>query len=217
MKKVIFLDPTHLWNLTSHYHIMENDKYASHHDESLLARLREGDLEAFNILYDKYWSVLLDESYKRLEDLASCEEIVQDVFIELWEHCTKREIHNLGAYLFTCMKYKVFEIYKKNKRRNILIEEKHQFYEWQEAVEGDQYAEKDLKSLIEQWVANLPKKRKEIFKMRYLDGLTTKEISDLTETSQNTVQNHLSVSIQKLKKLVIQHFSILLLILFNCK
>ncbi len=217
MKKVIFLDPTHLWNLTSHYHIMENDKYASHHDESLLARLREGDLEAFNILYDKYWSVLLDESYKRLEDLASCEEIVQDVFIELWEHCSKREIHNLGAYLFTCMKYKVFEIYKKNKRRNILIEEKHQFYEWQEAVEGDQYAEKDLKSLIEQWVANLPKKRKEIFKMRYLDGLTTKEISDLTETSQNTVQNHLSVSIQKLKKLVIQHFSILLLILFNCK
>ena len=217
MKKVIFLDPTHLWNLTSHYHIMENDKYASHHDESLLARLREGDLEAFNILYDKYWSVLLDESYKRLEDLASCEEIVQDVFIELWEHCSKREIHNLGAYLFTCMKYKVFEIYKKNKRRNILIEEKHQFYEWQEAVEGDQYAEKDLKSLIEQWVANLPKKRKEIFKMRYLDGLTTKEISDLTETSQNTVQNHLSVSIQKLKKLVIQHFLTLLLILFNCK
>lgn len=217
MKKVIFLDPTHLWNLTSHYHIMENDKYASHHDESLLARLREGDLEAFNILYDKYWSVLLDESYKRLEDLASCEEIVQDVFIELWEHCSKREIHNVGAYLFTCMKYKVFEIYKKNKRRNILIEEKYQFYEWQEAVEGDQYAEKDLKSLIEQWVANLPQKRKEIFKMRYLDGLTTKEISDLTETSQNTVQNHLSVSIQKLKKLVIQHFLTLLLILYNCK
>lgn len=196
---------------------MENDKYASHHDESLLARLREGDLEAFNILYDKYWSVLLDESYKRLEDLASCEEIVQDVFIELWEHCSKREIHNVGAYLFTCMKYKVFEIYKKNKRRNILIEEKYQFYEWQEAVEGDQYAEKDLKSLIEQWVANLPQKRKEIFKMRYLDGLTTKEISDLTETSQNTVQNHLSVSIQKLKKLVIQHFLTLLLILYNCK
>ncbi|WP_172462347.1 sigma-70 family RNA polymerase sigma factor [Sphingobacterium multivorum] len=53
--------------------------------------------------------------------------------------------------------------------------------------------------------------------MRYLDGLTTKEISDLTETSQNTVQNHLGVSIQKLKKLVIQHFLTLLLILYNCK
>ncbi|SPZ85081.1 RNA polymerase sigma factor [Sphingobacterium multivorum] len=62
-----------------------------------------------------------------------------------------------------------------------------------------------------------PTKRKEIFKMRYLDGLTTKEISDLTETSQNTVQNHLGVSIQKLKKLVIQHFLTLLLILYNCK
>lgn len=196
---------------------MKNDKYPAHNDASLLARLREGDLEAFNILYDKYWSLLLDESYKRLEDLASCEEIVQDVFIELWEHCPSRDIHNLKSYLIACMKYKVFETYKKNKRRNILIEENHHLYRSYEILEGDQYAEKDLKSLIEQWVAHLPQKRKEIFKMRYLDGLTTKEISDLTETSQNTVQNHLGVSIQKLKKLVIQHFLTLLLILYNCK
>ena len=196
---------------------MKNDKYASHNDESLLIGLREGDLAAFNILYHKYWSVLLDESYKRLEDLASCEEIVQDIFIDLWKHCSNREIHNVEAYLFTCMKYKVFETYKKNRRRTVLIEENPSYYQRQDGTEGDLYDEKDLKSLIEQWVANLPQKRKEIFKMRYLDGLTTKEISDLTETSQNTVQNHLGVSIHKLKKLVIQHFLTLLLILFNCK
>ncbi len=217
MKKVIFLDPTHQRNLTSHYHIMKNDKYPTHNDVSLLARLREGDLEAFNILYDKYWSTLLNESYKRLEDLASCEEIVQDVFIDLWEHSSTREIRNLEAYLMSCMKYKVFETYRKNKRRNTLFEVNKQFYDDHEAVEGDQYGDKDLKSLIEQWIANLPHKRQEIFKMRYLDGLTTKEISDLTETSQNTVQNHLGVSIQKLKKLVIQHFLTLLLILYSCK
>ncbi|WP_294186820.1 sigma-70 family RNA polymerase sigma factor [uncultured Sphingobacterium sp.] len=196
---------------------MKNDKYASHNDESLLIGLREGDLAAFNILYDKYWSVLLDESYKRLEDLASCEEIVQDIFIDLWKHGSKRDIHNVEAYLFTCMKYKVFETYKKNRRRTALIEENSSYYQKQNDTAGDLYDEKDLKSLIEQWVANLPQKRKEIFKMRYLDGLTTKEISDLTETSQNTVQNHLGVSIHKLKKLVIQHFLTLLLILLNCK
>lgn len=196
---------------------MKNDKYASHNDESLLIGLRGGDLAAFNILYDKYWSVLLDESYKRLEDLASCEEIVQDIFIDLWKHSSNRDIHNVEAYLFTCMKYKVFETYKKNKRRTVLIEENSSYYQVQDNTAGDLYDEKDLKSLIEQWVANLPQKRKEIFKMRYLDGLTTKEISDITETSQNTVQNHLGVSIHKLKKLVIQHFLTLLLILFNCK
>ncbi len=196
---------------------MKNDKYASHNDESLLIGLREGDLAAFNILYDKYWSVLLDESYKRLEDLASCEEIVQDIFIDLWKHGSKRDIHNVEAYLFTCMKYKVFETYKKNRRTTALIEENSSYYQRQDNTAGDLYDEKDLKSLIEQWVANLPQKRKEIFKMRYLDGLTTKEISDITETSQNTVQNHLGVSIHKLKKLVIQHFLTLILILFNCK
>lgn len=196
---------------------MKNNKYASQDNLSLLERLREGDLEAFNIVYDKYWSLLLNESYKRLEDLASCEEIVQDVFIELWQHCANREIQNLEAYLITCMKYKVFEVYKKNKRRNVLLEENYQLNDYSDAIQGDQYGEKDLKYLIEQWVAHLPKKRKEIFTMRYLEGLTTKEISDLTETSQNTVQNHLGVSIHKLKKLIIQHFLILTLILLSCK
>jgi RNA polymerase sigma-70 factor (ECF subfamily) len=196
---------------------MRNNKYASHDNLSLLVRLREGDLEAFNIVYDKYWSVLLNESYKRLEDLASCEEIVQDVFVELWQHCSNREIQNLEAYLITCMKYKVFEVYKKNKRRNVLLEENHQLNDYNNGIQGDQYGEKDLKYLIEQWVAHLPQKRKEIFKMRYLEGLTTKEISDLTETSQNTVQNHLGVSIHKLKKLIIQHFLTLILILLSCK
>ncbi|MGJ1325065.1 RNA polymerase sigma factor [Sphingobacterium faecium] len=193
---------------------MKNE-HVWHSKESLLERLKLGDLEAFNMIYEQYWSVLINESYKRLHHMALCEEVVQDVFIDLWQQRSVREIQNLEAYLRTCMKFKVFEIYRKNRRTKSMLEENLSLIQEHEISEYDQYAEKDLKSLIEEWIAHLPQKRKEIFKMRYLDELSTKEISEITESSQNTVQNHLGISIGKLRKLIIQHFLVFILTLLH--
>lgn len=193
---------------------MKNE-HVWHSKESLLERLKLGDLEAFNMIYEQYWSVLINESYKRLHNMALCEEVVQDVFIDLWQQRAVREIQNLEAYLRTCMKFKVFEIYRKNRRTKSMLEENLSLMQEHEISDYDQYAEKDLKSLIQEWIAHLPQKRKEIFKMRYLDELSTKEISEMTESSQNTVQNHLGISIAKLRKLIIQHFLLFTLTLFH--
>ncbi|MEN5059001.1 RNA polymerase sigma factor [Sphingobacterium kitahiroshimense] len=192
---------------------MKNE-HVWHSNESLLERLKLGDLDAFNVIYERYWSVLVNESFKRLNNMALCEEVVQDVFIDLWQQRAVRDIQNLEAYLRTCMKFKVFEVYKKNRRTKSMLEENLSLMQKHEISEYDQYAEKDLKSLIEEWIAHLPQKRKEIFKMRYLDEFSTKEISEMTESSQNTIQNHLGISIAKLRKLIIQHFLVFILTLF---
>lgn len=193
---------------------MKNE-HIGHSKESLLELLKLGDLEAFNMIYEQYWSLLINESYKRLHNMALCEEVVQDVFIDLWQQRAVREIQNLEAYLRTCMKFKVFEIYRKNRRTKSMLEENLSLMQEHEISEYDQYAEKDLRSLIQEWIAHLPQKRKEIFKMRYLDELSTKEISEMTQSSQNTIQNHLGISIAKLRKLIIQHFLLFILTLFH--
>ena len=197
-----------------HTNIIMKNEHIGHSKESLLERLKLGDLEAFNMIYEQYWSLLINESYKRLHNMALCEEVVQDVFIDLWQQRAVREIQNLEAYLRTCMKFKVFEIYRKNRRTKSMLEENLSLMQEHEISEYDQYAEKDLRSLIQEWIAHLPQKRKEIFKMRYLDELSTKEISEMTESSQNTIQNHLGISIAKLRKLIIQHFLVFILTLF---
>ncbi|UXD70911.1 sigma-70 family RNA polymerase sigma factor [Sphingobacterium faecium] len=193
---------------------MKNE-HIGHSKESLLERLKLGDLEAFNMIYEQYWSLLINESYKRLHNMALCEEVVQDVFIDLWQQRAVRDIQNLEAYLRTCMKFKVFEVYRKNRKTKSMLEENLSLMQQHEISEYDQYAQKDLKSLIEDWIAHLPQKRKEIFKMRYLDELSTKEISEMTQSSQNTIQNHLGISIAKLRKLIIQHFLLFILTLFH--
>jgi RNA polymerase sigma-70 factor (ECF subfamily) len=193
---------------------MKNE-HVCNSNESLLERLKLGDLDAFNVIYERYWSVLVNESFKRLNNMALCEEVVQDVFIDLWQQRAVRDIQNLEAYLRTCMKFKIFEVYRKNRRTKSMLQENLSLIQEHEISESDQYAEKDLKSLIEEWIAHLPQKRKEIFKMRYLDELSTKEISEMTESSQNTIQNHLGISIAKLRKLIIQHFLVLILTLLH--
>lgn len=193
---------------------MKNE-HIGHSKESLLERLKLGDLEAFNMIYEQYWSLLINESYKRLHNMALCEEVVQDVFIDLWQQRAVRDIQNLEAYLRTCMKFKVFEVYRKNRKTKSMLEENLSLMQQHEISEYDQYAQKDLRSLIEDWIAHLPQKRKEIFKMRYLDELSTKEISEMTQSSQNTIQNHLGISIAKLRKLIIQHFLLFILTLFH--
>lgn len=198
-----------------HTNIIMKNEQVWHSNDSLLERLKVGDLDAFNVIYERYWSVLVNESYKRLHNMALCEEVVQDVFIELWQQRAVRDIQNLEAYLRTCMKFKVFEVYRKNTRTKSMLEENLSLIQEHEISEYDQYAEKDLKSLIEQWIAHLPQKRKEIFKMRYLDELSTKEISEMTESSQNTIQNHLGISIAKLRKLIIQHFLFFIITLLH--
>lgn len=193
---------------------MKNE-HIGHSKESLLELLKLGDLEAFNMIYEQYWSLLINESYKRLHNMALCEEVVQDVFIDLWQQRAVRDIQNLEAYLRTCMKFKVFEVYRKNRKTKSMLEENLSLMQEHEISEYDQYAEKDLRSLIQEWIAHLPQKRKEIFKMRYLDELSTKEISEMTQSSQNTIQNHLGISIAKLRKLIIQHFLLFILTLFH--
>lgn len=198
-----------------HTNIIMKNEHIGHSKESLLELLKLGDLEAFNMIYEQYWSLLINESYKRLHNMTLCEEVVQDVFIDLWQQRAVREIQNLEAYLRTCMKFKVFEIYRKNRRTKSMLEENLSLMQEHEISEYDQYAEKDLRSLIQEWIAHLPQKRKEIFKMRYLDELSTKEISEMTQSSQNTIQNHLGISIAKLRKLIIQHFLLFILTLFH--
>lgn len=196
-----------------HTNIIMKNEHIGHSNVSLLERLKLGDLEAFNMIYEQYWSLLINESYKRLHNMALCEEVVQDVFIDLWQQRAVRDIQNLEAYLRTCMKFKVFEVYRKNRKTKSMLEENLSLMQQHEISEYDQYAQKDLKSLIEDWISHLPQKRKEIFKMRYLDELSTKEISEMTQSSQNTIQNHLGISISKLRKLIIQHFLIFIITL----
>lgn len=92
-------------------------------DEMLLRRLAAGDEGAFTELYTRYWTSLYDAAYKRIESRQEAEDIVQEVFMKLWDRRAKVKIDNIGAYLATACKFVFFQQLVKEKRRAELLEQ----------------------------------------------------------------------------------------------
>jgi len=73
--------------------------------------LRQGDETAFDEIYLRYWKKFYNEAYKRLRNAELCEELVQDVFADLWIKRGHAAIENLEAYMSTAVRYQVFPIW----------------------------------------------------------------------------------------------------------
>ena len=106
--------------VTPEYHI-ENENTD---DERLLLQMtRDGDVNAFNRLFNKYWKKLYRIAYSKVGSREEAEEIVQDIFIKIWEKKSELNIHNLSAYLYTSVKNRCLNYIEKK-----IIEHKHWEY-----------------------------------------------------------------------------------------
>lgn len=167
-------------------------------DHELTDLVKQNDKVAFDEIYLRYWQRCYNDAYKKLRDAELCKEIVQELFIDLWTNRAERNINNLQNYLSTAIRYKVFNQYKK--KINSPIFEEPLEYMAEAYLQADSlFNVKELKARIDEWLKMQPERRREIFKMRFMDELSTKEISEILKISQNTVQNHLNVATNSLK------------------
>jgi RNA polymerase sigma factor (sigma-70 family) len=175
------------------------DSYAGLDDHELISMLGNGDESAFNVIFKRHWKTLYDEAFKRLRNEMQSEEIVQDVFAQLWIRRDTQKIENLLPYLRTAVKYQVFSLYKKVKQLPA-FEEPLEHMAIATLQADSQFFAKELRRYIDAWLEMQPEKRREIFRLRYLEDYSTKEISEKLNISQKTVQNTLATAILSLKQ-----------------
>ncbi|MGI9138847.1 MAG: RNA polymerase sigma factor, partial [Sediminibacterium sp.] len=85
-----------------------------HIDTELLNRLRANDAEAFEKIYKKYWQNLYQTAFSILKDKQASEDIIQDLFIQLWnKRATISVTVSLNAYLTASIKHEVFRVIRK--------------------------------------------------------------------------------------------------------
>ncbi len=164
--------------------------FEHHTDPELVLLLQQGVEEAFDEIYRRYWKSLFNEAHKRLKESAFAEEVVQDVFVDLWVNRSSRNIVQLYPYLRTAVRYQVFMLYKKH-RKMPCFEEPLEHMSFSHDKADSHFFLKELLDGIQAWLTQQPEKRREIFRLRYLEQLSTREIAEELDITQKTVQNQL--------------------------
>jgi RNA polymerase sigma-70 factor (family 1) len=187
-------------DLTSH--ISRLDTF----EEKILQDLRNGSIEAYEHIFNTHWKSLFSIANGRLRSETEAKEVVQELFIALWEKKDSLQINNLTNYLHTATRHRVF-----NKIRGKLREQKNwKFYQRYLPVHSDSTRDmvlfNDLNETIDEIVNVMPRKSQVIFKSSWMDGKSIPEIADQMRLSEKTIEYHLTKSMKllrvHLKKLV---------------
>lgn len=170
-------------------------------DNILAARIRNDSLEAFKLLYNRYSKKLYYFSLRYLEDNADAEEIVQVVFISVWEHRkTLDDTRSVKNYIYKSAVNNIYNYLKKKAIRRKYVEQELQKPEGSVNQTYDQIFYKELEKRIDTIVTSLPTQQQKIFNLSRHEGLSHEEIARKFELSVRTVENQIYRVIKVIKK-----------------
>jgi RNA polymerase sigma-70 factor (ECF subfamily) len=181
-------------------------------DQALLERIRQADTGAFELLYQQYWHPLFSFANKLLKSYDDAQDVVQIVFISLWEKRHTLAIHqSLESYLFQAVRFQSL------KRLEAILKMPEQL----DRIHADfmpvfndilnRLQEQDLLQQIEKEIKSLPRRTQEIFLLSRHQKLSIPEIARLLNISEQTVKNQLHLALKALRH------SIALLIIFHAR
>jgi RNA polymerase sigma-70 factor (family 1) len=181
-------------------------------DTKLIQFVSEGNREAFEALYHRHWSLLYRTAWKILDDREVAKDLVQEVFISLYENAGRKQIENVGGYLFQSIKYKCFmhiragNISEKHLHRMASLEASN--------VVEDEYNALELQHILEQGIAALPEKCREVFCLSRFEHHTNKYIAEQLNISTKTVEHQITKALKALRTSV-ERLAVLLPIFFQ--
>jgi RNA polymerase sigma-70 factor (ECF subfamily) len=166
-------------------------------DTILVEKLRKGDLESFDLLYDRYAGRLHYFGMKYLKSEEETEELVQTVFLKLWElrRNLKKE-SSFKSYLFTIAYNDICKVFRKKYYHkkyvsDILNENPQPFAEIEKGFQCKSVLER-----IQEIIEKLPERQKVIFRKSREEGKSSREIADEVGLSPGTVDNYISQSMK---------------------
>ena len=173
--------------------------YFTFPDDQLVDFLRAGDEAAFAEIYRRYWRRLYLTARQKVSGTEVIEELLQELFVKLWERRESLLITHLEAYLFSALRYAIINHIKAKMVREQYLANIGSHQSQEEHSTEEQVALHELAQAINHYVEELPVKTKQIFLLSRMEYKTVKEIALLLQMPERTVEYHLAKAISALR------------------
>ena len=188
-------------------------------EEKLWILLLEGDINAFEALYDRYSAVLYRYCRNFSDDMHLIEDCIQELFTRLWEKRSSLTVtSSVRFYLLSSIRRMLFRKLQQQSKRN----------QYEQGVKGFIFEgigtpeqgyilreeDKRLQRILLDAVNTLPINQREIMYLRYYQGLSFDEISTLTGIGKKTAYNLVFIALKNLKKKLGHLFKLFIMVQF---
>lgn len=186
-----------------------------HNEKDLLQRIADGDDRAFAELFRAYHEPLAKYIFTLLESVQMCEEIVQDVFVKIWENRIELpEKDRFTSYMFILTRNYtlncVRKIIRDRKQGQLYVDDVLHYTEGEEALKIDD----GYQDVLNRAVAQLPPSQQKVLMFRQ-QGLKTREIAEKMGISTDSVKKYQQWAASSVAKFIKSHaaLSVLLMII----
>ena len=172
-------------------------------DAALIQRMMAGDESALSLVYDRYSAMLFGMVNRILQDRGAAEEVLQDVFLQLWRYAPQFDASrgSLPAWLMVIARNRAISRLRGRRDREVLEEEDGGYANTFVSTQNveDEAARTELARSLTAALAKLPSEQRQALELAYFEGMTQSEISTRTGCPLGTVKTRVRTAMQSLK------------------
>jgi RNA polymerase sigma-70 factor, ECF subfamily len=175
----------------------------------ILDKIKQGDPEAFEVIYKTYYSQLCKFVFKFVKSKDASEDLVQNVFLNIWKNHESLELRGeISSYLFTAVRNQALN-YLKQQRTKSEYFEKNEYSDRENDLSPDQeYIISEIEKALEDSIEKLPEKCRLIYTMNRQLGLKYSQIAELLGISIKTVETQMYRAVKSIRKYLTPFISI---------
>ncbi len=169
-------------------------------DEELMLELKAGNMTAFDLLYKKYNRKIYKFSNSILKSQEESENLLQDVFMCLWENRFKIEKDSsIKYYLFTVTYNSAITLLRKKAKESQFIENLRTLQDNTVTAVDVELEYNELTAKLDEIINGLPARQKEVYLLHKVEGLKYHEVAERLNISINTVENHMARALKTIR------------------
>ncbi|MDR2472542.1 MAG: sigma-70 family RNA polymerase sigma factor [Tannerella sp.] len=168
-------------------------------DEILPTKMQNGDYTAFDNIFRKHWRAVYCFVKQNITSEEDAQELTQDIFVKLWQNSRKTVVVSLQNYLYSIARGTVID-YIRRKVNNAVFERLSNDHDLLADTPDHSEEKEKMLNLLQRYAADLPDRQREVYQLRWHDGLSRKDIADRMGITVTTVDIHLRKAIETLRK-----------------